>query len=71
MDRVISAEANSRSMSEDRVREAYAKQSSMRQFVEADDIADMIVFLSNPEAKMVSGQIISVDGHTEGIYDPF
>jgi len=71
MDRVIAAESVTRSMSEDAVRQAYAKQSSMRKFVQAEDIADMIVFLSTPEAKMVSGQIMSVDGHTEGIYDPF
>ena len=71
MDRVIAAEATSRKMEETKVREAYAKQASMRKFVTAEDIADMIYFLSTPEAKMVSGQIISVDGHTEGIYDPF
>jgi len=71
MDRVIAAEAKSRDMSEDKVRGAYAKQASMRQFVKAEDIANMIVFLATPEAKLVSGQIISVDGHTEGIYDPF
>jgi NAD(P)-dependent dehydrogenase (short-subunit alcohol dehydrogenase family) len=58
-------------MHESNVRQAYEKQSSMRSFVKAEDIADMIVFLSTPQARMVSCQIISVDGHTEGIYDPF
>ena len=37
----------------------------MRSFIEADDIANMMVFLASDEARFVSGQVISVDGHTE------
>jgi enoyl-[acyl-carrier-protein] reductase (NADH) len=37
----------------------------MRSFVEARDIADMAVFLGSDQARMVSGQVIAVDGHTE------
>ena len=29
-----------------------------------EEIADMCVFLASPASKMVSGQAISVDGHT-------
>jgi enoyl-[acyl-carrier-protein] reductase (NADH) len=37
----------------------------MRSFVTAQDIASMAVFLGSDAAKMVSGQVIAVDGHTE------
>jgi enoyl-[acyl-carrier-protein] reductase (NADH) len=37
----------------------------MRSFVEADNIADMAFFLGSDAARMVSGQVIAVDGHTE------
>ncbi len=37
----------------------------MRSFVQASDIADMAVYLASEQARMVSGQVISVDGHTE------
>lgn len=65
MDRVISAEAKTVGVSEAEVRKKYTSQSSMRRFVEPDEIADMAVFLGSPAAAMVSGQAISVDGNTE------
>jgi NAD(P)-dependent dehydrogenase (short-subunit alcohol dehydrogenase family) len=37
----------------------------MGSFIQEDDIANMIVFLASEDAKFVSGQVISVDGHTE------
>ncbi len=47
------------------LREAWKKGISMRSLVRAEDIADMAVFLASDGARMVSGQIIAVDGHTE------
>ena len=37
----------------------------MKSFVRAKDVAEMAVFLGSDKARMVSGQVISVDGHTE------
>ncbi|MEM1198527.1 MAG: SDR family oxidoreductase, partial [Pseudomonadota bacterium] len=65
IDRVISAEARTSGKPEEEVREAYASNSSRRRFVEASEIADMTVFLASPGAAMVSGEAISVDGHTQ------
>ena len=65
IDRVISAEARTSGKPEAEVREAYAANSSRRRFVEASEIADMAVFLASPAAAMVSGEAISVDGHTQ------
>jgi NAD(P)-dependent dehydrogenase (short-subunit alcohol dehydrogenase family) len=65
MDRVIEAEAANRGVSVEVVQKEYIQGQSIKRFVQADEIADMCVFLASPAAKMVSGQAISVDGHTE------
>ena len=65
MDGVLEREAAAKGMTRDQVYEGYAVGTSMRAFVTAKDIADMAVFLGSDSARMVSGQVISVDGHTE------
>ncbi len=65
MEGVLAREAAAKSMSRDQVYEGYAKGTSMRRFVEAQDIANMAVFLGSDAARLVSGQVIAVDGHTE------
>ena len=67
IDAVIKAEAEARGVSVEKVREAYLRQTSMRTFVSADDVADVVLFLASDEARKISGQSISVDGHTEGL----
>ena len=65
MDRVIAAEAEQRGVASDVVDKEYAQGQSIRRFVEPEEIADMCLFLASPAAKMVTGQAIAVDGHTE------
>lgn len=65
MEGVLEREAAAKGMTRDQVYEGYAAGTSMRAFVTAKDIADMAVFLGSDRARMVSGQVISVDGHTE------
>lgn len=65
MDRVIRAEAADRGLAEAVVREGYARSTSLRCFIRADDIAAMILFLCGAEGARISGQAIAVDGHTE------
>ena len=65
MEGVLEREATAKGMTRDQVYEGYAVGTSMRAFVTAKDIADMAVFLGSDSARMVSGQVISVDGHTE------
>jgi NAD(P)-dependent dehydrogenase (short-subunit alcohol dehydrogenase family) len=87
IDAVIAREAAHRGLSVEKVREVYLRQTSMRTFVSADDVADTILFLAtsmrtfvsaddvadtilflaSDAARKVSGQSISVDGHTEGL----
>ena len=65
MQNVIRAEAESRGVSIDVVQKEYVQSQSIKRFVSPEEIADMCLFLSSPAAKMVTGQAIAVDGHTE------
>ena len=67
IDAVIRRDAEQRGLSFERVRETYLRQTSMRTFVTPDDVADTILFLASEAASKISGQSISVDGHTEGL----
>ena len=64
MERVLEAEAKVKNVSRDYLYEGYASGTAMRSWVTAEDIAEMAVFLASPAARLVSGQVISVDGHT-------
>ena len=62
---VIEREAIQKNTKADIVRQAYKAGTSLNTFIEARDIAAMAVFLASEAARLVSGQIIAVDGHTE------
>lgn len=64
MEGVLAREAAVKGMSRDAVYEGYASGTSMGRFVEGRDIAAMAVFLASDGARLVSGQVIAVDGHT-------
>lgn len=64
MDRVIADEALTTGKSVDQIRADYVKDTSMRCFVTAEDISEMALFLCSKAGARVSGQAISVDGHT-------
>jgi len=60
---VLAREAAVKGMTRNDVYNGYA--TSMRSFATAQDIANMAVFLGSEAARLVSGQTIAVDGHTE------
>lgn len=64
MEGVLAREAAAKGMTRDQVYEGYASGTSMGRFVEARDIAAMAVFLASDGGRLVSGQVIAVDGHT-------
>jgi NAD(P)-dependent dehydrogenase (short-subunit alcohol dehydrogenase family) len=66
IERVIQQEAEQRGVNSESVREVYLRQTSMRSFATADEVADTVLFLASEQASRISGQAISVDGHTEG-----
>ncbi|WP_170424348.1 SDR family oxidoreductase [Ruegeria arenilitoris] len=64
MEGVLHREAQAKGMTRDEVYAGYASGTSMGRFVEGRDIANMAVFLASDAARLVSGQVIAVDGHT-------
>uniref|UniRef100_UPI004047DBAA SDR family oxidoreductase n=1 Tax=Yoonia sp. TaxID=2212373 RepID=UPI004047DBAA len=65
MEGVLAREAAAKGMTRDQVYDGYASGTSMRSFVTAQDVANMAVFLGSDLSRLVSGQVIAVDGHTE------
>jgi len=65
IDGVIAREADAKNTTPEAIRAGYEAGVSMRSFVSADDIANMALFLAGDGARLVSGQVIAVDGHTE------
>ncbi len=65
MNRVIANEARARNISEETIRQNYVKCVSMKTWVKAEDIANTATFLASPAGDKISGQALSIDGHTE------
>jgi enoyl-[acyl-carrier-protein] reductase (NADH) len=62
---VIEEDARRRGKSAAEIRDSYQRQTSLRRFVSAGEVADMAVFLASDLSSAISGQAMSVDGHTE------
>lgn len=67
IDGVIEREASKMGVTPETVRDTYLRQTSLRTFVDAEDIAAMALFLCSPAGSKISGQSLSVDGHTESL----
>ena len=65
IERVVAAEATNRGLSADAVRAEYVGGQSIKRLVDPSEIADLCVFLSSDKARMITGQAIAVDGHSE------
>ena len=68
LERVISAHAEAEKLDTETVRRMYKIGTSMQCFVDPEEIAELICFLSSDSAKHISGQIVGVDGNTETLY---
>lgn len=64
MDAVIAAEARAKGITEAAVRTGYARGTALGRMSEARDIAAVAVFLASDGARMISGQVLPVDGFT-------
>ena len=67
MDRVISSIAQATGESLEKVRHDNVKNTSMSTFVDAQDIANMIVFSFSDLGAKISGQSLTVDGDTHSL----
>ncbi|MGQ0429809.1 MAG: SDR family oxidoreductase [Gammaproteobacteria bacterium] len=67
IDGVIERAAAQRGRSAAEIRRLYERQTSLRSFVSAEDIANTAFFLASDQGAMISGQALGVDGHTESL----
>ena len=65
MDRVIAERAGIAGVSIEEMRASYLNKISMRRMVDAEDVANLALFLTSDLARNISGQAISVDGNLE------
>jgi len=59
------AKAAARGVSVEEIREAFRQKSSLRTLIDADDIAETVLFLCSDGGARIAGQVLAVDGHTE------
>lgn len=64
---VIAEDATRHGVPEARVRDAYLGQTSLRRFIDADEVAATALFLASDAGAGISGQAIAVDGNTESL----
>jgi NAD(P)-dependent dehydrogenase (short-subunit alcohol dehydrogenase family) len=65
INRVIAAKAKARGVSFEAMYEEYTRSASMRRMISPQDIANMILYLCSDAGRLVSGQVIGVDGNIE------
>ena len=65
MERMLANQSRASGRTPDEIRQGYAKGTSLQTWVTADDIADAGIWLASEGASKVSGQAITIDGHTE------
>jgi NAD(P)-dependent dehydrogenase (short-subunit alcohol dehydrogenase family) len=62
---VIAAEAQARGLSVEAIRDGYIRETALRTFVTARDIAGLVLYLCSEAGNKISGQALTVDGFTE------
>lgn len=62
---VMARDADERGVSVSEIRQSYERQSSLKGFTRAEDIAAMVCYLASDAGMRISGQAIAIDGHTE------
>jgi NAD(P)-dependent dehydrogenase (short-subunit alcohol dehydrogenase family) len=65
INRVIAAKAEARGVAFEAMHREYVETASMRRLIGPEDIAAMILFLCSDAGRLVSGQVIGVDGNVE------
>ena len=67
---VIERDAEYRKIDPEKIRQAYLDQTSLKTFIDSEEIVGMVVYLLSPLANNISGQMMVIDGHTETLAMP-
>lgn len=67
IENVIRARAEKEGVPYDEMEKKYKDMASLRRMVNAQDVANQILFLCSPAGRNISGQSISVDGHVRAL----
>jgi NAD(P)-dependent dehydrogenase (short-subunit alcohol dehydrogenase family) len=67
IDEVIKSDAENRGKTPAEIRNLYTRQTSLRRLIQPQEVAHMAVFLASDLGKGISGQTLSIDGHTESL----
>ena len=62
---VIEREAQARQVDAEVVRQSYLRQNSLRTFIQAEEVANLVLFICSDLGARISGQALGLDGHTE------
>jgi NAD(P)-dependent dehydrogenase (short-subunit alcohol dehydrogenase family) len=65
IDRVIAAKAAALGISVEAMRQDMVDKASMKRLISPQDVANMILFLCSDAGRLVSGQVVGVDGNVE------
>ena len=65
MDAIIEHDARAEGVTTEVVRDKYLRQTSLRTFIDSQEVADLILYLCSHSGRSISGQALAVDGHTE------
>lgn len=65
--RVIEAKAQIAGKSAREVQDAWLAKASIREMIQPEQLADMIVFLASPHGRTISGQAVSIDGDLQAL----
>lgn len=66
---LIQKDADNKGIPYEQAEKAWKATVSMRTFVDAEEVASMVAYFGSPAAKRISGQVVAIDGHTEGLGD--
>jgi enoyl-[acyl-carrier-protein] reductase (NADH) len=64
---VIEAKAQIAGKSAREVQDAWLAKASIREMIQPEQLADMIVFLASPHGRTISGQAVSIDGDLQAL----
>jgi enoyl-[acyl-carrier-protein] reductase (NADH) len=64
---VFEAKAQVRGLSMSQIRDEALAQASIKEMIQPTQLADMIVFITSPHGRTISGQALAIDGDLQSM----